>query len=122
MQVGRVDRASRIIGKSQSYKGLPVRDETMLTETGPIPCMTSAWLLDPPDLIAIFKGASITISILGSMHPPIKVGVGFPPDQEDFSLKTIAYLQRCGFCLEEAVNLAKNLDVHGLKVVPMVDS
>jgi hypothetical protein len=75
MQIGRIERATRVLGKSQGYLGLPVRDEMF----GEDPCMTSAWLPTPAELEALNNGAAVHVKLLGTQHPPILVEVGEPP-------------------------------------------
>lgn len=67
---------SRVLGKSQGYIGLPVRDE----EREGVPAMTTAWEPTPEEIDAIRAGAKIEITILGTAHPPIIVGVGNLPE------------------------------------------
>lgn len=83
MQIGRVEGATRVLGKSQGYMGLPVRDETIVcTVNGPEqPCMVTAWLPTPAELAALIAGAPVHVRILGSAHPPILVEVGTPPEE-----------------------------------------
>ncbi|MBA9070250.1 hypothetical protein FHR71_004016 [Methylobacterium sp. RAS18] len=46
MQIGRIEGCTRVLGKSQGYLGLPIRDEVITcTVGGPkTPAMTTAWL------------------------------------------------------------------------------
>ncbi|WP_370677575.1 hypothetical protein [Pleomorphomonas sp. PLEO] len=82
MQIGRVSGATRVLGKSQGYLGLPVRDETINdTVNGPgTPCMVTAWLPTPAEILALMGGAPVHVRILGAEHPPIMVEVGEVPD------------------------------------------
>lgn len=81
MEIGRIEGATRVLGKSQGYLGLPVRDEVVrCTVNGSAtPCMTTAWLPSPDELAALLAGAAIHVRILGTAHPPIMVGVGVVP-------------------------------------------
>ena len=81
-RLGRIPGATRVIGKSQGYLGLPVRDENIDENVnGPAtPCMTTAWLPDPVELERLALGAAIHIRILGRVHPPITVEVGKAPE------------------------------------------
>jgi hypothetical protein len=78
MQIGRIEGATRVIGKSQGYMGLPLRDAVVnCSVNGPdTPTMTTAWLPTPEELAALNAGASVHVTILGVAHPPILVGVG----------------------------------------------
>jgi hypothetical protein len=75
MQIGRVLNATRVLGKSQGYLGLPVRDEVV----SGVPSMLTSWHPTPKELEALNTGAPVHVRILGSSHPPIKVGVGEVP-------------------------------------------
>lgn len=78
MQAGRIPNATRVLGKSQGYLGLPVRDEILEGDTGP--CMATAWLPNTDELDRLLAGASVHVLILGTQHPPIRVEVGAAPD------------------------------------------
>ena len=84
MQIGRIEKATRVIGTSQGYLGLPVRDEFInCTVNGAnTPCMVTAWHPTPDELIAINAGAPVHVRIIGRAHPPIMVGVGSVPTEE----------------------------------------
>lgn len=96
MQCGRPVNTTRVIGKSQGYKGLPVADvqakvfyggelsiidsEMSSTVTGPgTPIMMTAWLPTPREIAAINKGAAVVVQLVGVSHPPILVEVGEAP-------------------------------------------
>lgn len=82
MHIGRIEGATRTIGKSQGYNGLPLRDELVnCTVNGDnTPSMVTAWLPTPEELVALNAGAAIHVRILGSSHPPIHLGVGPVPE------------------------------------------
>jgi hypothetical protein len=83
MQIGRVEGCTRVLGKSQGYMGLPVRDEVVnavVTGEG-TPTMTTAWLPTPKELEALNAGAPVHVRIVGSAHPPIMVEVGAVPNE-----------------------------------------
>ncbi|MGJ5149859.1 hypothetical protein [Bradyrhizobium sp. HKCCYLR1023] len=81
MQIGRIEGATRVIGKSQGYLGLPIRDEQLdCSVNGPVtPAMVTAWLPTPEELAALNAGAAVHVRILGTQHPPIMVTAGEPP-------------------------------------------
>lgn len=81
MHIGRIEGATRVIGKSQGYLGLPVRDETVNCTVGGegTPAMVTAWLPTPEELALLNAGASVHVRILGTGHPPIMVEVGPVP-------------------------------------------
>jgi hypothetical protein len=78
MQIGVIEGATRIVGKSQGYMGLPIRDErTHCTVNGPdTPAMITAWLPTPAELAALNAGAAVHVRILGTTPPPMYVSVG----------------------------------------------
>lgn len=71
MQIGRVDGATRVLGKSQGYMGLPIRDEAIDCTVNGVgtPSMTTAWIPTPEEIAAIVAGAPIHVRILGNEHP-----------------------------------------------------
>jgi hypothetical protein len=75
MQIGRVENATRVLGKSQGYIGIPVRDEAV----DGVPCMVTSWHPTPRELAALNAGAPVHVKILGTDHPPILVEVGQIP-------------------------------------------
>lgn len=85
MQVGCIEGATRIVGKSQGYLGLPIRDEVIACTVngGATPAMVTAWVPSPEDLAALNAGASVHVRILGMVPPPMMVMVGpVPADRE----------------------------------------
>lgn len=81
MEIGRIEGATRVIGKSQGYYGLPLRDETINERvSGPdTPVMVSAWFPTPDELAALNSGAPVHLRIIGTAHPPVMLGVGEVP-------------------------------------------
>jgi hypothetical protein len=82
MEIGRIAGCTRVIGKSQGYYGLPLRDEVINDNvTGPgTPCMVTAWMPTPDELAALNAGAPIHLRIVGNAHPPVMMGVGEIPE------------------------------------------
>lgn len=78
----RIPGATRVLGKSQGYIGLAVRDElTNCTVNGNgTPQMVTAWEPTPDELARLNAGAFVHVRIIGTAHPPILVDVG--GDQE----------------------------------------
>ncbi len=68
---------TRVIGKSQGYLGLAIRDTTINCSVNgsDTPAMVTVWEPDPTELAALVAGGTIRICILGYEHPPIMVGV-----------------------------------------------
>ena len=81
MIIGRIEGCTRVIGKSQGYLGLPLRDIMVeCTVGGPAtPAMETAWLPTPAEIVAIQKGAPVILRVLGNAHPPVMVEVGEVP-------------------------------------------
>lgn len=84
MHIGRIEGATRVLGKSQGYLGLPIRDEVVNCTVGGegTPAMVTAWLPTPEELALLNACASVHVRILGTGHPPIMVDVGPVPPIE----------------------------------------
>jgi len=82
MQIGRIEGCTRVLGKSQGYLGLPLRDVLLHdTVNGPgTPAMQTVWEPTPDEIAAIVAGAPIMLTVLGTAHPPVMVGVGELPE------------------------------------------
>lgn len=81
MQIGRIEGATRVLGKSQGYLGLPLRD-VLINDTvnGPeTPAMETAWFPTPDEIAAINAGAPVILRVLGSVHPPVMIETGKIP-------------------------------------------
>ncbi len=78
MLIARIENATRVIGKSQGFFGLPVRDELISERVlgNNIPCMTTAWEPTPEELQRLNNGAKVTLKIIGVNHPPVLIEVG----------------------------------------------
>ncbi len=81
MQIAVIDGATRVIGKSQGYLGLPLRDEPINCTIGGdgTPSMVTAWHPSEEDILAIINGAAIHVRLIGSQHPPIMLDIGPVP-------------------------------------------
>lgn len=81
MMIKRIEGATRVIGKSQGYLGLPLRDETIsCTVGGPdTPCMVTAWEPTPAEIARINSGAPVLLRVVGTAHPPVMIEVGEAP-------------------------------------------
>lgn len=75
---GRIEGATRTLGKSQGYLGLSIRDELQNTTTdGPeTPTMVSAWFPTPDELSRLVEGAPLYLHVVGRAHPPVSLTVG----------------------------------------------
>lgn len=83
MNIARINGATRIVGKSQGYIGLPLRDELVnCAVNGPdTPRMVTAWEPTPDELAALNAGATIHVAILGVTPPPMILSVGPIPKE-----------------------------------------
>lgn len=74
----RIRNTTRVLGKSQGYLGLPLRDELMLDPTSGqlVNAMLSAWELTPAEIIDLVDGKPLILRILGVNHPPVMLFVG----------------------------------------------
>lgn len=82
MIIARIANATRVLGKSQGYLGLPVRDEIRHTtvDDEPTPVMVTAWEPTPEELARLNKGALVQLCIIGTGHPPVMIDVGDIPE------------------------------------------
>lgn len=71
MLIAVIDGHTRICGKSQGYKGLPIRDETV----DGVNMMHSAWEPTPDEIERINAGAKIIVSVIGTSPQPILLTV-----------------------------------------------
>lgn len=80
------DGTVRVHGKSQGFKGLPVRhvltplanDDGTLTGEH-VNIMSTAWMPTPEELAALNAGANVIIAMWGNRPPPMMVTVGKVP-------------------------------------------
>lgn len=82
MMIKHIEGATRTIGKSQGYMGLPLRDEVIDCKVnGPnTNSMVTAWEPTPEELEKLKAGAAVHVRLLGTGHPPIMVEVGGIPE------------------------------------------
>ena len=82
MEIGRIKDATRVIGKSQGYLGLPLRDVQLNCPVNGegTPAMETAWFPTPDELVAINAGSPIILRVLGTQHPPVFIYTGEKPD------------------------------------------
>lgn len=81
MVIDRIDGATRVLGKSQGYLGLPLRDVMINCAVGgpDTPAMETAWLPTPDELARIAAGGPVILRVLGTQHPPVMLSVGPAP-------------------------------------------
>ena len=73
MQIGRIEGTTRVLGQSQGYLGLPLRDVTVnCSVNGPdTPAMETAWFPTPEEIAAMINGAPVIMRVIGTAHPPV---------------------------------------------------
>ena len=78
MIIGRIEGATRVLGKSQGYLGLPLKDVLISsTVDGPeTPAMETAWIPNPDEIERINAGAPVILRVLVTAHPPVMIEVG----------------------------------------------
>lgn len=78
MIIKRITGATRVLGQSQGYLGLPVRDEIIVDKATLLqtPSMLTAWEPTPDELARLNAGAPVLLRVLGSGHPPVMIEVG----------------------------------------------
>jgi hypothetical protein len=81
MLTARINGETRCIGKSQGYKGLPIRDEMVVCPVNGKHTlqMVTAWEPTPAELEKLNKGAVVYLRVLGTQHPPVAIDVGPAP-------------------------------------------
>lgn len=83
MMIKMIAGHTRVIGKSQGYLGLPIRDEKIAcTVNGDsTPCMTTAWEPTPDEIAAIVAGGTVYLRIIGTGHPPVMLWAEAPASE-----------------------------------------
>ena len=76
MIINAIEGATRRIGKSQGYLGLPLRDEVV----DGVPQMVTSWQPTPAEAAKLASGAPIYLTVLGNAHPPVMLNVGEVPE------------------------------------------
>lgn len=77
----RISGATRILGQSQGYFALPIRDEAVnCSANGNVPSMVSAWEPTPDEMLMLASGGALYLRVLGTAHPPVMMWV--EPAQE----------------------------------------
>ncbi|PDS97549.1 hypothetical protein CO659_12880 [Rhizobium sp. S9] len=71
MEIAHIDGATRVLGESQGYRGLPIVD----TMFGDAPAMVSEWVPSAGERAAIASGKSLFLWLLGTQHPPVMMTV-----------------------------------------------
>lgn len=86
MIIARIRGFTRELGKSQGYRGLPIRDETFPDgQGGETPYMTSAWEPTPQELAMLNAGGKLMLRVMGNQHPPVALWCEPPPAEGETS-------------------------------------
>jgi hypothetical protein len=112
MQIIRIAGATRTIGKSQGYLGLPLRDIVLEDAVnGPnTPAMETAWEPTPDELAALNAGAPVILCVLGSGHPPVMLRTGDLPEDAPARPSTADIEQEARFLLDRLADLENGWD------------
>lgn len=81
MIIKHIEGATRVLGKSQGYMGLPVRDELINCSVNgeDTHSMVTAWEPTPDEIKRLVAGAPVYLRLLGASHPPVLLEVGPVP-------------------------------------------
>lgn len=77
---GRIADSTRVLGKSQGYLGLPVRDDVIVVDGQDVPIIKSAWFPTDAEIAALRHGAPVYMTIMGEAQPPVVLTVGTKQD------------------------------------------
>jgi len=77
MNIVKIAGATRTLGESQGYIGLPLRDELQHCSVGGegTPVMVTEWTFSDAERFAIYDGANIFLHVVGTGHPPVRIEV-----------------------------------------------
>jgi hypothetical protein len=80
MMIKRIQGTTRVLGESQGYLGLPVRDISIkdVTTDMIVPAMETAWEPTPAELDRLNRGGNIILRLFGNRHPPVSLEVQEP--------------------------------------------
>jgi len=83
--IGRIQNATRVLGAPANWDqkvlpcgALPILD----APSGAGIQMISAWEPTPQELLKLVAGAPVYLNVFGTIHPPVAVFVGEPPETE----------------------------------------
>lgn len=73
----RIEGCTRVLGKTQGYLGLPIRDITIneVVLGAGSAAMQSAWEPTTGEMRLLKEGASIILTVMGTTHPPVMMTV-----------------------------------------------
>lgn len=101
MKIMRIAGCTRVIGETQGYIGLPLRDIVVNDSvSGPdTPAMQTAWAPSADEIEAIGDGLPIILTVLGQGHPPVMISVGdeegVPTDSDSFQARVHKWMLAC---------------------------
>lgn len=82
MIVARIRGATRTLGKTQGFIGLPIRDEKVIMNGHVVNVMESMWEPTPAELELLKQGGKVMLTLMGDQHPPVRLDVSVPPPVE----------------------------------------
>lgn len=119
MLISRIARTTRVLGKSQGYLGLPVRDEVIHdAATGQlVGAMVTAWEPTPDEVDAIQRGGLVYLRIFGTAHPPTMIWAGEPEAVPDETLRSAIDVEAVARGVVAVRDLIPTLDVEAAALV-----
>lgn len=84
MEIGKISGFTRVLGESQGYLGLPVRDNQVLDPVSDqvVNSLSTAWIPNKEDLERLNAGAPIIVSMFCVTPHPMLVSIGQPTKEE----------------------------------------
>lgn len=77
MMIQRILGCTRVLGQSQGYLGLPVRD---VVYADGVRAIVTAWEPTPAELEALNRGEKVHLLMMCVTPPPVKLTVGLPEE------------------------------------------
>lgn len=78
VSITRIKDCTHVLGEAQGYLPLPVRRETIMTESGAINTVSMAFTLSPDEIDMLKAGEPLIVNLIGWAVPPIMFKVGDP--------------------------------------------
>lgn len=76
MDIVKFEGHTRVLGESQGYRGLPIKDALFHDENGnAFNGMISVWKPTEEELMILMHGGYIMLTVVGIHHPPVVIDV-----------------------------------------------